>query len=190
MNKNSYIARSRGVSRLYGHLILVTKYRLKTMSPEMMAFIQQSSVDLCNKWQCHCIDANGEEDHLHLLFRYAPQLHLSKFIGNFKSVSSRKVRQSFDSELRRHYWDWTKGFWSDGYAIDSVGAALAGQIVVEATTGREASPPLDILKKYVENQGKERLTALRSVAQSSHTCGSSLCDLEASLQGGNSQTKG
>lgn len=150
MNKNTYIARSRGVSRLYGHLILVTKYRLHTMSPEMMQFIQQSSVDLCNKWQCHCIDANGESDHLHLLFRYAPQLQLSKFIGNFKSVSSRKVRQTFDTELREFYWDWTKGFWSDGYAIDSVGFA-----------------PLDVLKKYVENQGSERLTTLRSVAQAS-----------------------
>jgi len=167
MNNNSYIARSRGVSRLYGHLILITKYRLKTMSPEMTNFIQQSSVDLCNKWQCHCIDANGTEDHLHLLFRYAPQLHLSKFIGNFKSVSSRKIRQTFDAELREFYWDWTKGFWSDGYAIDSVGYA-----------------PLDVLKKYVENQNKDRLTALRSVAQSSHP------DLEASLQGGNSQTRG
>ena len=166
MNKNSYISRSRGVSRLYGHLILITKYRLHTMSPEMMDFIQQSSVDLCNKWQCYCIDANGEEDHLHLLFRYAPQLHLSKFIGNFKSVSSRKVRQTFDAELREFYWDWTKGFWSDGYAIDSVGFA-----------------PLDVLKKYVENQGKERLTALRSVAQLSHP------DLRLSTEGGNSRVK-
>ena len=151
MTKSSYLARSRGVSRLYGHLILVTKYRLKTMSPEMMQFINQSSVDLCNKWQCECIEANGESDHLHLLFRYAPQLHLSKFIGNFKSVSSRKVRQKFDSELKQFYWDWTKGFWSDGYAIDSVGFA-----------------PLDVLKQYVQNQGSERLTTLRSVAQACH----------------------
>jgi putative transposase len=151
MTKNIYIARSRGVSRLYGHLILVTKYRLKTMSPEMMQFINQSSIDLCNKWQCECLEVNGEEDHLHLLFRYAPQLHLSKFIGNLKSVSSRKVRQNFDSELRQFYWNWDKGFWSDGYAIDSVGFA-----------------PLDILKQYVQNQGKDRLTTLRSVAQASH----------------------
>ncbi len=151
MTKNTHIGRSRGVSRLYGHLILVTKYRLKTMSPEMMQFINQSCVDLCSKWQCECLEANGEEDHLHLLFRYAPQLHLSKFIGNLKSVSSRKVRQNFDSELRRFYWNWDQGFWSDGYAIDSLGFA-----------------PLEVLKQYVQNQGKERLTALRSVAQASH----------------------
>lgn len=149
--QNKYIARSRGVSRLYGHLILVTKYRLPTMSLEMSQFIQQSSIELCQKWQCECIEANGEEDHLHLLFRYAPQLHLSKFIGNFKSVSSRKVRQNFDVELRKFYWDWTKGFWSDGYAIDSVGFA-----------------PLEVLKKYVQDQGKDRLPTLRSVAQASH----------------------
>ena len=63
----------------------------------------------------------------------------------------RKVRQNFDLELRRFYWDWNKGFWSDGYAIDSVGFA-----------------PLDVLKQYVQNQGKDRLRRLRSVAQLSH----------------------
>lgn len=132
MSHSKYLARSRGVSRLYAHLVLVTKYRLDTMSPKMIEYLQQVSVEMCQKWQAECIEVNGEENHLHVVFRYAPQMQLSKFINNFKSVSSRKVRKEFEAELRKFYWDWSKGFWSDGYSIDSVG---------EDTWGESHSPP-------------------------------------------------
>ena len=151
MPKNNYIARSRGVSSLYAHLILVTKYRLPTMSEEMMTYLQEIAHDLCQKWQCECLEVHGEEDHLHLLFRYAPQMQLSKFINNFKSVSSRKVRVKFEQELRRFYWDWSKGFWNESYSIDSVGFA-----------------PLEVLKRYVHNQGQEKLNALRQTQEALH----------------------
>ena len=49
MPKNNYIARSRGVSRLYAHLILVTKYRLPTMSDEMRTYLQEIAAELCQK---------------------------------------------------------------------------------------------------------------------------------------------
>ena len=148
MSKTSYIARSRGVSRLYAHLVLVTKYRNNVITPDILLRLQELSVELCQKWQCDCIDANGEEDHLHVIFRYAPQMQLSKFVNNFKAVTSRKIRSEYDEYLRSFYWDWSKGFWSESYSVDSVGFA-----------------PLDILKKYVENQGRDCLTPLRSVSQ-------------------------
>lgn len=151
MPKNNYIARSRGVSRLYAHLILVTKYRLPTMNEEMRTYLQKIAQELCQKWQCECLEVNGEEDHLHLLFRYAPQMQLSKFVNNFKSVSSRQVRAKFDQELRQFYWDWSKGFWNESYSIDSVGFA-----------------PLEVLKRYVQNQGQEKLNALRQTQEALH----------------------
>lgn len=151
MSHSKYLPRSRGVSRLYAHLVLVTKYRLDTMSPKMIEYLQQVSVELCQKWQSECIEVNGEENHLHVVFRYAPQMQLSKFINNFKSVSSRKVRKEFETELRQFYWDWSKGFWSDGYSIDSVGFA-----------------PLEVLKQYLQNQGKDCSSPLRSDSQAFH----------------------
>lgn len=151
MPKNNYIARSRGVSSLYAHLVLVTKYRRASMSPKMLTRLKEISVELCEKWQCECIEVNGEEDHLHLLFRYAPQLNLSKFINNFKSVSSRKMRKEFDKELREFYWNWSKGFWSESYSIDSVGFA-----------------PKDVLKKYVQNQGIDKIKTLRQTQTALH----------------------
>jgi len=91
--------------------------------------------DLCEKWQCECLEFNGEPEHVHLVFRYYPQMQLSKFVDNVKSVSSRRIRQEFEPELRKIYWDWSKGFWNESYSIDSCGDA-----------------PLSVLIKYVQEQ--------------------------------------
>ena len=61
------------------------------------------------------------------------------------------MRAKFDTELRRFYWDWSKGFWNDSYSIDSVGFA-----------------PLEVLKQYVQNQGQEKLETLRQTQQALH----------------------
>ena len=151
MTKTSYIARSRGVSRLYAHLVLVTKYRNDVITLGLLLRLQELSIELCQKWQCDCVDVNGEEDHLHLLFRYAPQMQLSKFVNNFKAVTSRKIRSEYDEYLRSFYWDWSKGFWSESYSVDSVGFA-----------------PLDVLKQYVKNQGREKVISLRQTQQALH----------------------
>lgn len=145
MPKASYIARSRGVSRLYAHLVLTPKYQCKVITIEMLKRLIAIVGDLCGKWQCELIECNGEPDHLHILFRYAPQLQLSKFIDNLKSVSSRRIRSEFDSELRKVYWNWDKGFWNDSYSIDSCGNA-----------------PLPILIRYVENQNNLLLRSAQS----------------------------
>ncbi len=121
----------------------------------MIEYLQKTSVELCKKWQAECIEVNGEENHLHVVFRYAPQMQLSKFISNFKSVSSRKVRKKFEPELKKFYWDWSKGFWSDGYSIDSVSGNAASQAAYSTLTWKVGLAPLEVLKKYVQNQGKE-----------------------------------
>ena len=125
--KQRYIARSRGVSSLYAHLVLTCKYRKSRITALMLLRLKEITQDLCEKWQCECIEVNGEPNHLHLLFRYAPQLQLSKFIGNLKSVTSRRVKQEFNLKI--------DSFWNESYSIDSVGGA-----------------PLETLKKYVQNQ--------------------------------------
>ena len=47
MSKTTYIARSRGVSRLYAHLVIVTKYRQDVINPDILLRLQQLSVELC-----------------------------------------------------------------------------------------------------------------------------------------------
>lgn len=39
MSKTSYIGRSRGLSRLYAHLVLVTKYRNEVISSDVLPLV-------------------------------------------------------------------------------------------------------------------------------------------------------
>ena len=72
-------------------------------------------------------------DHIHLLFQYYPQLELPKFVGNIKSVTSRRLRQEFPEEINKVYWK--KVLWNESYFIASCGGVT-----------------ISVLKNYIENQ--------------------------------------
>ena len=89
--KNDFVSNARSVSDLKAHLVLCTKYRRKVFNAQMLAFpqgnIRRSGV---KNGRDRLIEFNGEEDHIHLLFQYYPQMDLSKFVNNIKSVASRR----------------------------------------------------------------------------------------------------
>lgn len=136
MNDKQFKHTARSVSDLKAHLVLTTKYRRKVISPNMLKRLSEIIKEQCEKWGCDYIEFNGELDHIHLLFRYYPQLQLSKFVNSLKSVSSRLIRKEFIDELpisygRRHI------FWNESYFIASCGGVT-----------------VEVLKKYVQQQGK------------------------------------
>ncbi len=71
------------------------------------------------------IEANGETDHIHLLFQYYPQLELPKFVGNIKSVTSRRLRSEFP-ELFDTYKKAV--LWNESYLIASCGGVTVSQL--------------------------------------------------------------
>ena len=75
---------------------------------------------LCQKWGCEVVEFNGEADHVHLLFAYYPQIQLSKFINNLKTVSSLYIRKEFTKQVKRFYWN-KSVFWHSAYFIASCG---------------------------------------------------------------------
>ncbi|KAM3109212.1 IS200/IS605 family transposase [Phormidesmis sp. 146-33] len=147
--KRGYKTRSRGVSSLHAHLVLTTKYRYSVITEPMLERLKEIIKDLCAKWQCEYVEGNGEPNHFHLVFRFFPQTDLDKFIGNIKSVSSRKMNQEFADHLAKTYYPkisrrtgekTARVFWNESYSIDSVGVTK-----------------LDILIRYVQTQPKELL---------------------------------
>ncbi len=89
--------------------------------------------ELLAKWDCKLIEFNGEEEHIHLLFQYHPDLELSKLVNNLKSVSSRKIRQEFKEHLDKAYCK--DVFWNGSYFVASCGGVT-----------------VSTLRKYIENQ--------------------------------------
>ncbi len=132
--KKDFVSRGRSVSDLKAHLVLTTKYRRKVFNAAMIKRLHELFEDLLEKWECKIVEFNGEEDHIHLLFQYHPDLQLSKLVNSLKSVSSRKLRQEFLDELEKVYYK-KKVVWNSSYFIASCGGVT-----------------ISTLKKYIENQ--------------------------------------
>lgn len=115
------------------HLVLTSKYRRKVFNAEMLQRLGEIVEDLCQKWECKLIEFNGEEDHVHLLFQYFPQMELTKFINNLKTVTSRRLRNEFQERVDQFYWK--DVLWNSSYFIASCGGVT-----------------ISTLRQYIENQ--------------------------------------
>jgi len=133
--KNDFVSSARSVSDLKAHLVLTTKYRKKLLTGKMNDRLEEVLVDLCQKWDCKVIEFNGENNHIHLLFQYYPQMSLPKFVGNIKSVTSRRLRQEFPSLVNNIHCP--RVLWNESYFIASCGGVT-----------------ISVLKKYIEDQDK------------------------------------
>jgi putative transposase len=118
------------------HLVLVTKYRRKVITKEMLERLGEIFDETLRKWECSLIEFNGEEDHVHLLFSGNPNLTLSTLVNNLKTVSSRIIRRDFKESILRVYRE--PVFWHRSYCIITSGGA-----------------PIEVLKRYIENQGAD-----------------------------------
>lgn len=121
------------VYKLTYHLVLVTKYRHKCITKEILDFLKKNIENNLNKNDIELLEFNGESDHIHLLIEAHPSMELSKVINNIKTVSSRMVRKEFKSYLDKFYWK--PYFWKRGYCIITTGGAT-----------------IDVIKKYIEEQ--------------------------------------
>ncbi|NJL78377.1 MAG: IS200/IS605 family transposase [Richelia sp. SM2_1_7] len=131
--ENDFVSKGRSVSDLKAHLVLTTKYRRKAITNDMLERLHIIFEELLVKWDCKLVEFNGENNHIHLLFQYHPDLELSKLVNNLKSVSSRKLRQEFTEHLESFYSK--DAFWNGSYFIASCGGVT-----------------VSTLRKYIENQ--------------------------------------
>lgn len=72
--------------------VLVTKYRRKVITGNVLRRLQEICEDLCKKWDCQLVEFNGESDHCHLLIDINPKVQISAFANNLKTVTSRLKR--------------------------------------------------------------------------------------------------
>ena len=81
------------------------------------------------------LELNHDLDHVHVLLSIPPKMRVSDVVRLFKSHTGRLMKRKFEYR-RKAYWG-ADGIWSDGYFVSTVGVDE------------------DIIKRYIENQGKE-----------------------------------
>jgi putative transposase len=136
MAKQELQALNHCVFSLRFHLVLVTKYRRKAITKDMLERLRVIFRETLEKWQSELIEFNGEADHVHMLFQTNPTVQLSKLVNNLKTVSSRLIRKDFSRHLNRIYRK--PVFWHRSYCLISAGGAT-----------------VEILRKYIEEQGSD-----------------------------------
>lgn len=81
----------------------MTKYRKRAISREILSRLEQIFRDICIKWESTLVKFNGEEDRVHLLIDFNPNVQISKLVNNLKTVSSRLIRKEYADSVRRFY---------------------------------------------------------------------------------------
>lgn len=120
------------VFKIHIHLVFVAKYRRKVFDGDAIERLRRIFSKVCADFSAQLIEVDGEDDHVHLLLEYPPQVSVSTLVNSLKGVSSRMLRKE-SPDLRRRYW---KGvLWSPSYFAASCGGA-----------------PISIVRQYIEQQ--------------------------------------
>lgn len=118
---------------MYYHLVLVVKYRRKVIDDTISDYAKDKFVSLSDKYNITLVEWNHDIDHIHILFKAQPNSELSKFINAYKSASSRLIKKDFP-HVRKKLWK--EMFWSKSFCLLTTGGS-----------------PIEVVKKYIENQG-------------------------------------
>lgn len=134
--ENTNRSSSHAVFNIKLHIVFVTKYRRKTLTPELLDYLKEAFADCLTAWRCELVEFGGEPDHVHLLADIHPALDISVLINNLKTASARRARNRFAEHLAPFYRK--PQFWHRAYYVGSVGGAS-----------------LETVRAYVDAQGTE-----------------------------------
>ncbi len=94
------------------HIVWVTKYRYKVLTPQMRLRIREITRQICEQMGVHIVKGVLSADHVHMFVEIPPKVSVSDFMRRVKGCTSRKIQQEFP-ELRKRYWG--QRFWARGY---------------------------------------------------------------------------
>ena len=121
------------------HMAITTKYRHVWLNEGIFAYLKTKLLEIRKHYPLidfKTINYDKKQpDHIHLLISIPPQMSIGSVVRIIKSNTSSSLKQKF-LFLKKLYWG-TDGIWSDGYFVTTIGVNE------------------HIIKKYIENQGKE-----------------------------------
>lgn len=134
MSKSQLKSHPHCVFNIKVHLVLVTAYRRKVITEQILNALEEHVRRVCAKSDVDVLEFSGEGDHIRALLEFHPNVMPSKLVNSIKTVSSRMVRKDHWETVKSQLWG--DRFWSRSYCLISVGDG--------ATT--------EIIKKYIQNQ--------------------------------------
>lgn len=108
------------------HIVWCVKYRRKIINKR----IEQSLIHILNNIADYnsfqILEANTDQDHVHLLVSCSPQHYIPNIIKALKGVSARLLMKEYGDELRNQLWG--GHLWNPSYFIATVSENTESQI--------------------------------------------------------------
>jgi putative transposase len=114
---------------MHVHLVFVAKYPREVFTKEVLDDLRGLFSAVGNDFEAVLVAFHGEDDHVHLLVNYHPEVALSTLVNSLKGVSSRMIRHNKYPSIRKSY-----GQAPCGLALTSPGVAEALPSPSSATT--------------------------------------------------------
>ena len=125
------------------HIVFPVKYRKALLSTEITKHLEHIARDIEERFPIEFESIWYDQDHIHILCSFSPTKYKWwEVIWIFKSITAKELFKKFP-ELKKDLW-WGE-FWSDGYYFATVWERWWW----------------DVVKRYVENQGKTRWSDLQ-----------------------------
>ena len=99
------------------------------LTGEHLGTLGEVFASVCADFGAELVEMDGEDDHVHLLVAYSPQVAVARLVNSLKGVSGRRLRQRYRVRTHREH------LWSPSYFAASAGGA-----------------PLETLRAYIRQQ--------------------------------------
>lgn len=97
------------VYELHAHIVFVTKYRRKVMTPRVAKLLEETFGEVCERFECELEEFETDKDHAHLLVAYPPKTQLSTLVMSLKTNSSKRVRNKTGPKSDKRYGEIISG---------------------------------------------------------------------------------
>jgi len=131
---NHVIKRHNKTLLLY-HIVLPIKYRRKIINHEVGESLKEICLGISERYEINFLEIGYESDHVHFLLQSVPTMPVCEITMKLKSIIARLI---FERHPEIKAMLWGGNFWTSGYYANTV-----GQYTNE-----------EVIRKYVENQGK------------------------------------
>ena len=134
-SNKDYYSSSHLVFKCSYHVVICPKYRKRILVGEISNRLKQICYSIAEEYDFLIEDIETDKDHIHMIITCNPRFGIMKCISLIKSSSARILFKEFPFIKQRYLWGCK--FWSRSTFVESVG-----------------SVSLEVVKQYIENQGK------------------------------------
>lgn len=120
---------------LHYHIVWCVKYRHKVLTPEIAKELIQILNKIATDNEFEILEANTDQDHVHILINCSPQHFIPNIMKALKGVSARLLMKKHGDFLKKKLLG--KHLWNPSYFITTASENTEEQI-----------------KEYIKSQGK------------------------------------